>query len=567
MANISQESDKVQSVIQVSSLAGFVKWVNKIGGQNILFRGLANAEWGVESSLYRRLRFNEVEDIDIDSTMFLERTRMLIIHANMEGYDIQNNQKLNDLELLANLQHHGAATCLIDFTKHSLIALCFACESADNNIGKVVAFDSDNTNLYNEIKKGVDEDIEYWLTEYEINKKPWVLSPRKLNNRITSQQSVFVFGGPTLSAEKFYTCEIKNKKRILEELKKNGISAGMLFDDFVGFATQNSHNKKYENRVPYNNFISEKTYQEFEDLETTIQYYDKVINSNPNDWIAYNNRGRSKGKLGKSQNAISDFDEAIRLNPKFYGAYNNRGLAKRNLSKFEDSLSDFDAAIKLNPKGWGAYNNRGLTKRNLNKFQDAISDYDKAIKLNPKYYEAYTNRGLAKKNLGQLQDAISDCNEAIRLNPKSYEAYNNRGIVKNKLKKSQDAINDYNEAIRLNPKGWEAYNNRGLAKNNSGKFQDAINDYDEAIRLNPKYSEAYNNRGVAKKNLGNFQDAISDYNKSIKLNPKYWKAYANRGNAKMKLGDIKGASVDYAKAKKLNPEFEILDLPPDDSDK
>ena len=484
MANPSQKSGKVRSVTQVSSLAGFVKWVNDISGENILFRGLANAEWGVESSLYRRLKFNKAEDIDSD--MFLERTKILIIHASEEGYDIKNNQKLNDLELLANLQHHGAATCLIDFTKHSLIALCFACESADNKIGKVVAFDRDNTKLYNEIKKDIDKDIEYWLTEYEINKKPWVLSPRKLNNRITSQQSVFVFGGPTLSAEKFYTCEIKNKKRILEELKKNGISAGMLFDDFVGFSTQNSHNKKYDNWVPDSDFASGKIYQASKDFETAIQYYDKAIHSNPKNSAAYNNRGTAKKNLGKFQDAILDYDKAIKLNPKHYRAYRNRGIAKKNLGKLQDAILDYNKAIKLNPKYSLAYHNRGFAKYKLGKLQDAINDYDKAIRLNPEYSVAYRNRGIAKKNLGKLQDAISDYNEAIRLNPTYSLAYNNRGNTKCKLGNFKNAISDYDEAIRLNPKSFEAYYNRGLTRSELGDIKGAAADFARAKEINPE---------------------------------------------------------------------------------
>ncbi len=544
------------SFSKVSSLAGFIKWTNKIKEKNILFRGLANAEWGGESSLYRQLKD---ESKNVDSSIFLKKTEASIKNVRNNKKHIQYNKetgrkvKLKDLELLADLQHEKEEdTCLVDFTTLSFVALYFACLGSTNyKTGKVIAFSSDN-NDYNKVLKDTDKNIKFWFTECERNKKPWIFSPpQEINNRIISQQSVFVFGTLNLSIEKFHTCEIINKKEILEELKKNGISKKMLFDDFHVSSTPNPDDKKYEDS----------------NTNGDIKYYDKAIVSNLQDSAAYNKRGIVKGKLGKFHDAISDFDKAIRLNPKSYEAYNNRGIAKRNLDKFHDAISDFDEAIRLNSKGWGAYNNRGITRRNLNKFQGAISDYDEAIRLNPEFYEAYTNRGIAKKNLGQLQDAISDCNEAIRLNPKSYEAYNNRGIVKNTLKKFQDAISDYNETIRLNPKYSEAYNNRGIAKDNLGKLQDAISDYNEAIRLNPKYSEAYNNRGIAKKNLGKFQDAISDYNKSIKLNSKYWEAYANRGNAKMKLGDIKGAAADFAKAKELNSELELPDLPPDNSDK
>ncbi len=556
MVAIPKKYKNALSFSKVSSLAGFIKWTNKIKDEHILFRGLANAEWGGESSLYRQLKD---ESKNVDSGIFLKKIEASIKNAHNNKKNIKYNKesglkiKLNDLELLADLQHKKEAnTCLVDFTTLSFVALYFAClKSTNYKTGKVIAFSSDNSD-YNKVLKNTEKNIRFWFTECERNKNPCIFSPpQELNNRIISQQSVFVFGALNLSIEKFHTCEIINKKKILEELKKNGISKKMLFHDFPISSIQNPDDKKYKNR----------------NTSSDIKDYDKAIVSNPQDSVAYNKRGIVKGKLGKFQDAISDFDEAIMLNPKFHKAYNNRGIAKRNLGKFQDAISDYDEAIRLNPKGWGAYNNRGLTKRNLNKFQDAISDYDEAIRLNPKFYQAYTNRGIAKNNLGQFQDAISDCNKAIRLNPESYEAYNNRGLTKNNCGKFQDAISDYDEAIRLNPKSYEAYNNRGLAKDNLGKLQDAISDYNESIRLHPQYSVAYNNRGIAKKNLGEFQDAISDYNKSIKLNSKYWEAYANRGNAKMKSGDIKGAKADFTKAKELNPEFELPDLPPDNSSK
>ena len=382
MANTSQKSDIAQSVTQVSSLAGFVKWVNKIGGQNMLFRGLANAEWKVESSLYRRLKFSGLKNIDSD--IFLEMTKVLIKRASKEGYDIENIPKLNDLELLSNLQHYGAATCLIDFTKHSLIALCFACESADNETGKVVAFNSDNADLYKEISiDDTDKKIEYWLTEHIKNKKIFILSPKKRNNRIASQQSVFVFGSPTLSAQNFHICKIANKKEILEELKKNGISAEMLFDDFVGFSALNSYNKKYENWDTDSDFVSGKICQAREEFESAIEYYDKAIKSNPKSYEIYNNRGFAKGKSGDFQSAINDFNKAIDLDGERYIAYNNRGFSQSALGNFQDAITDLNKAIKLNPTYYIMYKNRGVAKNKLGDIKGAADDFAKAKELNP----------------------------------------------------------------------------------------------------------------------------------------------------------------------------------------
>ncbi len=533
--------DNVPSVRQVSSVAEFTEWVDELGGGNILFRGLANTKWSVESSLHRRLEYNKIKNVahDIYHDIFVEMVKILISRSRRNGHDIEGGRELKDLELLANLQHYGAATCLIDFTKNSLVSLYFACAPIDNEDdnkanGKVVAFNSNNVDSYDEISiTNFDKNIEHWFREYEQNEKLYILSPKKLSNRITDQQSVFVFGKPTLPAENFQMCEINNKKVIMKQLKKYGISEETLFNDFVGFSTQNSSNKEYENWDTDSYFMSGLIYDVAGDYDTAIKYYNNDINSNPESYKAYNNLGIIKNELGNYQEAISDYNKAISLNSKFYNAYNNRGLAKNNLGKFQEAISDYDEAIKLNPKDCNVYYNRGLAKNNLGKFQEAISDYDESIKLNPKFHKAYNNRGNAKDDLGKLQEAISD----------------------------------YDEAIKLNPKDCNAYYNRGIVKYNLYKFQEAINDYDEVIRLNPEHLLVHTNRGAAKMKLGKFQDAISDYDEGIRLNPKDWKIYNNRKIAKITLGDKEGAAVDFAKAKKLNPELDISDLPPDNSEK
>ena len=61
--------------------------------------------------------------------------------------------------------------------------------------------------------------------------------------------------------------------------------------------------------------------------------YDRAIQLNPNNAIAYYNRGLAKYALGKNQEAIADYDLAIKLDSNHAIAYVNRGLAKCALGK------------------------------------------------------------------------------------------------------------------------------------------------------------------------------------------------------------------------------------------
>ncbi|PSB03729.1 cag pathogenicity island protein Cag7, partial [filamentous cyanobacterium Phorm 46] len=66
--------------------------------------------------------------------------------------------------------------------------------------------------------------------------------------------------------------------------------------------------------------------------------YDRAIQLNPYNAIAYVNRGLAKYALGRNQEAITDYDRAIKLDPNYANAYKNRGIAKSNLGKNQDAI-------------------------------------------------------------------------------------------------------------------------------------------------------------------------------------------------------------------------------------
>jgi tetratricopeptide (TPR) repeat protein len=147
----------------------------------------------------------------------------------------------------------------------------------------------------------------------------------------------------------------------------------------------------------------------------------------------------------------------IELEPNDERAYNNRGIAYVGLQKYEKAIVDYNKAIELDPHYATAYNNRGIAYGKLQKYKDAIVDYNNAIELNPSYANAYNNRGNAYIRLQQHENAISDFNRVIELAPDHATAYINRGTVYCKLRQIENAIVDFNKAIELNPNNADSY--------------------------------------------------------------------------------------------------------------
>ena len=176
----------------IKTVEEYIAWTKAQQGGLLLYRGLPDADWEVESSAYRRIgKSRDMSSETVLAVTFQNYIDHLLDEAGLRGFRERRDRSLSDLELLAELQHFGAATCLIDFTTHSLIALWFACHKEAGKASKVVALATDDPEKFSSINY---EDSKKPIKEFLNRGKLWKWEPSGLNNRIVAQQSVFVFG-------------------------------------------------------------------------------------------------------------------------------------------------------------------------------------------------------------------------------------------------------------------------------------------------------------------------------------------------------------------------------------
>ena len=176
----------------------------------------------------------------------------MIKDVRLQDMDWKNGRKLRDLEILAELQHFRAATCLIDFTYNALIALWFACDLNSNNAtrcGKVVAVRTDQEHQFREVTlELLEKDIDYFFLGNigERQQQLYKWQPPHQNSRIIAQQSIFLFGSVEIDPDNACIILGSKKNEIRETLGKvHGISEAMLFPDFEGFARQHGQSVAY----------------------------------------------------------------------------------------------------------------------------------------------------------------------------------------------------------------------------------------------------------------------------------------------------------------------------------
>lgn len=185
----------------------------------------------------------------------------------MKGLDRIEGRKLSEIEILAELQHNGAATCLVDFTFNALVALWFACSGDSKNDCVVYVIDVSNKSKYQKVDFSVSsENITFFLNQtFQIISGPpeddevitdddgnditinpyddwtipkiWFWEAPKINQRIPIQQSIFIFGKPDLEYDFKIVISQKEKETILKELHEAfNINESTLYPDFSGYA-------------------------------------------------------------------------------------------------------------------------------------------------------------------------------------------------------------------------------------------------------------------------------------------------------------------------------------------
>ena len=392
------------------NLSDFMDWAEEFNKGEYLFRGVKKASYikdrKVETSSERRLS----DDQSISPEEILEINKDLMEKVRSIGHDQKDGKKLSDLNLLAELQHFGAATCLIDFTYSALIALWFACQQEQQEPGKkqengkIVVLRSDGLKPLKEVDYDMSENknIDHFFETDDMGRYPrYRWQPQHQNNRIIAQQSVFVFGAAPIKAE--YQCEIRTGKKveILEALEDvSGITGERLFADFYGYAWLNAGDKSY--------------------IEPTAE--------------AYRRKGIKARQKGDTKKATDYLTKTIKMESDSENDenYRERGLAYDAAENYDKAIDDYEMALKLtsgtlNTERAFVYNLLGIARVAKGKaimkeaimkqnetpaiaedtasevealFTKAESEYNKAIN----YYKAMRDDELTKvyNNLGNV---------------------------------------------------------------------------------------------------------------------------------------------------------------------
>lgn len=434
----------------------------------------------------------------------------------------------------------------------------------------------------------------YDLEDFKIDKENWknrgadlILYGDYFNETSDVNREIRIYWS---LLDKFpYSFDYDSKSEIKSISKISEIFNGTLLNDIdyiiywcLGFMEYQKHNynkslilfKEIYNNESYKkiapkdtllNFCIGSCYTRLDSFKLSIEFYDKVLKVNSNDYSSNLNKGHALFKLNYKNEALKYYNKCIDIDPQYAVGWNNKGMIFMESGQLDSALIYFDKAIKLHPNHPEYLDNKGIALSQLEQYSEAIVSFDKAIKLNSKFYYAWYNKGRVSFILENYTEAIEYFTKANELNPTNCDILIERGLSWLELENYDFAIFDFATAININNDYIPALNNLGCAYISIEEFELASAIFDKILTIDSGETDAWHNKGVALIKLGLTKDAINSFESSLRLNPNDYKSwyslallYAENNNKNKMLKSLKKAFIlntDVKEKAKIEPKF------------
>jgi superkiller protein 3 len=236
-----------------------------------------------------------------------------------------------------------------------------------------------------------------------------------------------------------------------------------------------------------------------EGFEEAISLYNRAIQANPKDAVAYAGLGEVYSFMG------------------FY-----RYQVKEDYEDFYNkSYSNMVKALELGPTLEQVQVALAYTYLHLSWEKEAIATSKKVLSQNPNNTEAMFVLWSAS---GENPDS-PEIRKVIELAPNYIPAYIGLGNAFFFKKRSYGQASEYfKKAAEIAPSA-QIHNLFGTVLRTQGNYNAAIDEYQKAIQLNPKYAPAYMNLGITYFYMNQLNQSIARQKEAITLNPNYPDSY------------------------------------------
>lgn len=272
--------------------------------------------------------------------------------------------------------------------------------------------------------------------------------------------------------------------------------------------------------------------------EQAIKEYTKVIKTDPDSFLVYNNLGKLMRQLYRYDQAREHFKEALRIKPDYTIAHNNLGNLLQKLGEITEAISHHQEAIRIDPNYANAHNSLGNALLKHRKTAEAIEHYQHALRINPDFAAAHMNLADVLQGQGKTEKAIEHLRRAAQITAHDPVAHTRLALAVAHQGKTVEAIKHYLRALEVNPNHQPALNN--MARIRATHPDAKLRDGKQAVAMAKRCCEldqyrvaiALDTLAAAYAEVGRFEDAVNMQIRAIELTPK---ANSTKQKARLQL--------------------------------
>ncbi len=337
------------------------------------------------------------------------------------------------------------------------------------------------------------------------------------------------------------------------------------------------------------------------DILGAIQYYEALLQQQPDRVEARSNLGAAYMKLGRYEAAVEQYRKALALKPDLPEVRMNLGLAFYKADRINEAAPEFEAVRKARPDNRAAtllladcLLRMGKTQRvvelldplqtqlggdrlfayllgtallNLNQVERGQRVIDRLFREGESA-EAHLLMGSALLQGGNQLKALPELKRAIEMNPKLPGAH---ALYARALKIDRDqegAVREYLKELENNPNDFESNLWLGLLRLDENRLDEAGEYLKRAGRLRPQDASVAYGLGRAHLAAGRLEEARQSFELLVAQAPDYQQGHVLLATVyyrlgKRELGDAQKAIVDRLRAEaKAKGAAEQVDVGP-----
>jgi tetratricopeptide (TPR) repeat protein len=222
-------------------------------------------------------------------------------------------------------------------------------------------------------------------------------------------------------------------------------------------------------------------------------------------------QGRAAIDRGQPQQALKYFADILEFDPHNIAALNNRGLVLGHLQQIEQALRCFTQVLEIDPANVTALVNGGIALAHLGKSSAALDWYGRALAIDSRHVEAWLCRGRALMLLDRRVEAVECFNAVVQIDPRNIDAYFNLGRLFESLGRHAEAQMCFGEAL-----------------NNQHRYPEALAHFDRLVAAGTQQPPVLVGRSVALAGLDRNTEALECLEQALRIEPDLPFAISNR---------------------------------------